>query len=491
MESITLRRPRLREADPNAVALILLHERQTMKTIIKNGTIVSDTESIKTDILIEDGRIKETAPGIEDAGAEVIDADGKLVLPGAVDAHTHMDLDVGFTRACDDFYNGTVAAACGGTTTIIDHMAFAPAGSYPWHQVHEYHKLADGNAVIDYGFHGVLQEKADERTLSEMKEIAEKEGITSFKLYLTYDFMLKDKDVFAVLKEAKKDNILITVHCENDGIVNYLRDAFGNEGKTDAEYHPKSRPAEAEAEAVNRMLYMAECADQAPLYIVHLSSKAGLKEVMRAKESGQKHFGVETCPQYLLLDESLYDDPKEGLKAIMSPPLRKAEDRAALWNALKDNVLDTVATDHCPFTFAEQKQRGAEDFRMCPNGAPGVEERLMLLYSEGVRKDRITLEQLVKYASANPARVFGLYPEKGVIKAGADADIVIIDPDKKTVITSDRMHGNADYTCYEGMELSGAIDMVMQRGRIIVKDNEFLGAKGDGRYLKRGISSIC
>ncbi|MCR4589833.1 MAG: dihydropyrimidinase [Lachnospiraceae bacterium] len=462
-----------------------------MKTVIKNGTVVSDTECIKADVLIEDGKIKEVAPRIDSSGAEETDAEGKLVLPGAIDAHTHMDLDVGFTRACDDFYNGTVAAACGGTTTIIDHMAFAPAGSYPWHQVNEYHKLADGIAVIDYGFHGVLQEKADERTLSEMKEIAEKEGITSFKLYLTYDFMLRDKDVFAVLKEAKKDNILITVHCENDGIVNYLRDSYGKEGKLSAAYHPKSRPDLAEAEAVNRMLYMAECADEAPLYIVHLSSEAGLKEVLRAREAGQKHFGVETCPQYLILDDSLYDDPKEGLKAIMSPPLRKGADRDALWKALKEDVLDTVATDHCPFTFSEQKQRGADDFRMCPNGAPGVEERLILLYSEGVRKNRISLPQLVKYSSANPARIFGLYPEKGAVKAGADADIVILDPGKKTLITSGRMHGNADYTCYEGMELDGAIDTVMQRGRIIVKDNEFTGAKGDGHYLKRGISSIC
>ncbi len=462
-----------------------------MKKVIKNGTVVSDKECIKADVLIEGETIKMVAADISEDGAEVIDAEGKVVLPGAIDAHTHMDLDVGFTRAIDDFYSGTVAAAYGGTTTIIDHMAFAPKGSYPWHQVKEYHRLADGNAVIDYGFHGVLQEKADERTLSEMKEIAEKEGITSFKLYLTYDLMLHDKDVFAVLKEAKKDNILITVHCENDGLVNFLREQYGNEGKLTAEYHPKSRPALAEAEAVNRMMYLAASAGEAPLYIVHLSSKAGLSEVENAKKRGQKHFGVETCPQYLILDDSMYDDPKEGLKAIMSPPLRKEEDREALWNALKRDALDTVATDHCPFTFEEQKQRGADDFRMCPNGAPGVEERLMLLYSEGVRKERITLPQLVKYTAANPARIFGLYPKKGLIEKGADADIVIIDPDKKTRFSRDFIHGNADYSCYEGMELHGGIDTVMQRGRIIVKDREFLGEKGAGQYLKRGISSIC
>ncbi|MCR5022998.1 MAG: dihydropyrimidinase [Lachnospiraceae bacterium] len=462
-----------------------------MKKIIKSGTVVSDTECIKADVLIEDELIKAVEPGINADDAEVIDANGKYILPGAIDVHTHMDLDVGFDRACDDFYNGTVAAACGGTTTIIDHMAFGPKGCYPWHQVEEYHKLADGNAVIDYGFHGVLQEKADERTLSEIKEISEKEGITSFKLYLTYDSMLHDKDVFAVLNEAKKDDVLITVHCENDGMINFLREKFGNEGKLTPKYHPLSRPAEAEAEAINRLLYLAECADEAPVYVVHLSSKAGLDEIITAKKRGRKHFGVETCPQYLLLEDDLYEDPREGLKAIMSPPLRKESDRNALWDALSNDILDTVATDHCPFTFEKQKQRGASDFRMCPNGAPGVEERLILLFSEGYGKGRLTLPQVVKYACTNPAKVFGLYPKKGVIKPSADADILIIDPDKKHTLTHADMHGNSDYTCYEGFEIKGMIETVMQRGRIIVKDNKFLGSKGDGHYLKREKSSVC
>ncbi len=459
--------------------------------LIKNGTVVNDTGAVRADVLIEGETVSGVEPGIVQEEAEIIDAKGKYILPGAVDVHTHMDLDVGFSRACDSFFSGTVAAACGGTTTIIDHMAFGPEGAYPWHQVKEYHSLADGEAVIDYGFHGVLQERADERVLSEMREISEKEGITSFKLYLTYDFMLKDLDVFRVLKEAKKDNILITVHCENDGIVNGLREEYGIEGKLSAAFHPMSRPAEAEAEAVNRMCCLAHCAGEAPLYIVHLSSLAGLKEVMRAKERGQKHFGVETCPQYLLLNDDRYEDPKEGLKVIMSPPLRKDADRMALWDALSKDLLDTVATDHCPFTFLEQKQAGASDFRKCPNGAPGVEERLLLLFSEGFKKGRITLPQLVKYVSANPARIFGLFPKKGLIAPGSDGDIVIIDPEKKRVLSKENLHGNSDYSCYEGFEIQGDIDMVLQRGRTIVKDNEFLGNKGDGRYLKRAISSLC
>jgi len=462
-----------------------------MKTVIKNGTVVSDSDCLQADVLIEDGIISEVSSSIAAPDAELIDAKDKLLLPGAVDAHTHMDLDVGFTRACDDFFSGTVAAAAGGTTTIIDHMAFGPKGAYPWHQVKEYNSLADGNAVIDYSFHGVLQERADDRTFAEIREIAEKEGITSFKLYLTYDMMLHDKDVFAVLNEAKRNNILITVHCENDGIINYLRDRCGKENKLSAAFHPKSRPPEAEAEAVNRMLYMAECAGEAPLYIVHLSSEAGVREVIAARKRGQKHFGVETCPQYLVLNDSLYDDPKEGLKAIMSPPLRKDSDRFCLWEALKNDILDTVATDHCPFTFKEQKQRGKDDFRLCPNGAPGVEERLPLLFSEGYMKKRLSLPQLVKYVSTNPARIFGLYPKKGVIRPGSDADIVIMDPGKSYTLTGETIHGNADYTCYEGIGIKGAIDMVILRGEVIVRDNKFLGKKGNGRYLKRGISSLC
>ncbi|MCR5788439.1 MAG: dihydropyrimidinase [Lachnospiraceae bacterium] len=461
------------------------------KILIKNGTVVSDTDSIRADVLTDGETIKAVAPDISDEEAVTIDADGMLILPGAIDVHTHMDLDVGFDRSCDTFYTGTIAAACGGTTTIVDHMAFGPKGALPWHQVEEYHRLADGEAVIDYSFHGVLQDKVDESVLTQMREIAEKEGITSFKLYLTYDSMLKDRDVCEVLAFAAENGILITVHCENDGIVNCLRDHYGAEGKLSASYHPKSRPAQAEAEAINRLLCMAECLDEAPVYIVHLSSKAGLEAVMRAKEKGRKHFGVETCPQYLLLDEALYDDPVEGLKAVMSPPLRTGADRDALWEALADDILDTVATDHCPFTFGKQKQRGRDDFRLCPNGAPGVEERLLLLYSEGCARGRLTLPQLVRYLCTNPARIFGLYPKKGILRPGSDADIVIFDPKAKGILTRKNLHGNADYTCYEGLETTGAVDTVIQRGQVIVKNNEFLGSRGDGKYLKRDISSLC
>ena len=464
-----------------------------MMTRIHGGTIVTETGMFKGDILVQDGKILEILRHDTDADVvtqETIDARGRYVLPGAVDIHTHMDLDVGIARVIDDFYTGTVAAACGGTTTIVDHMAFGPKGCSPWHQVKEYHRLADGNAAVDYGFHGVLQH-VDGQVLDDMAQIAEAEGITSFKVYMTYDYRLDDLDLMKVLERAGREHILIAAHCENHGIVTYWRERFEKEGKTQAKWHPVSRPAEAEAEAVSRLLYLARAAGEAPVYVVHLSTRKGLEEIRKAKGAGQKHIGMETCPQYLLLDEKMYDDPKNGLKALMAPPLRRQEDRDALWQALTGNELDTVATDHCPFTFAKQKQQGAKDFTKCPSGAPGVEERLILLYSEGVVKGRITLPQLVKFACANPARVAGLYPRKGVIEAGADADLVILDPRKEWKMATKLMHGNADYTCYEGMEIKGAVDRVLLRGKTVAKDGQFTGQRGGGQYLRRGRSILA
>ncbi len=461
-----------------------------LRTRIAGGTIVTEDGLIHGDVLIGDGRILEISQRTDGSDAEIIDAAGKYVLPGAVDIHTHMDLDAGIARVIDDFYTGTVAAACGGTTTIVDHMAFGPAGCSPWRQVKEYHRLADGIAAVDYGFHGVLQH-VDDAVLDDMADIAEQEGITSFKVYMTYDYRLDDLALMKVLERARREGILIAAHCENHGIVTHFRERFVAEGKTQARWHPVSRPPEAEAEAVNRLLYLARAAGDAPVYVVHLSSRLGLEELRRARAEGQRHLGAETCPQYLLLDAAMYDDPVEGLKVIMAPPLRKEEDRAALWEALSAGELETVATDHCPFTFAPQKQQGVHDFTKCPSGAPGVEERLILLYSEGVATGRITLPQLVKYACANPARVAGLYPRKGTLVPGADADLVILDPEKKWTLTTGRMHGNSDYTCYEGMEIRGAVERVLLRGKTIARDGAFTGQRGDGQYLRRGKSILC
>ena len=465
-----------------------------MKKLIKNGMIATENEVFRGDILIDGEKIIGIGSDIDASGAEIIDASGKYVLPGAVDVHTHMDLDVGMARAIDDFYDGTVAAACGGTTTIVDHMAFGPKDCSLWHQVNEYHRLADGNAVVDYGFHGVIQHPVTADRLGELAEIKEKEGISSFKVYMTYDFGLTDDELFNVLRAAKEAGIVITVHCENHGLLTQLRKEFVEQGHGEAKYHPLSRPPRCEAEAVNRMIHLAAVAGDAPLYIVHLSSAEGLHEVLRARAEHRPNLGVETCTQYLILTDREYEDPVEGLKAIMSPPLRKDQDREELWQALADGTIDTVATDHCPFHFREgkaEKQYGKDDFTKCPNGAPGVQERLMLLFSEGFMKGRISLPQVVKYSSSNPCRMFGLYPQKGSFEPGTDADIVIIDPEKKTLINKEYIRGASDYSCYEGMELEGRIDNVFLRGEEIVRDGDFLGKRGDGKYLRRENSVLA
>lgn len=461
-----------------------------MRTIVKNGLIVNESAAFPSDILIENGIIREIGQGLSCPDAQVIDAAGKYVLPGAVDVHTHMDLQAGANRAVDDFYTGTVAAACGGTTTIVDHMAFGPKDCSLWHQVEEYHRLADGKAVIDYGFHGVIQHVNCE-ILRQMGEIAQKEGITSFKVYLTYDFKIADGDLYQVLRQAKEDGLVIAVHCENDGVVNYLRSYYKSQGMVTPVYHAKSRPSRCEAEAVSRMIHLAAMAGNAPLYIVHLSCADSLAEVRKARAQHQKGLGVETCTQYLVLTEKLYEDPAEGLKAIMSPPLRTQKDCEELWAGIQDKLIDTIATDHCPFNFGIEKQLGRNDFTACPNGAPGVEERLPVIYSEGVAKGRISISDLVRVLCAEPSRMYGLYPKKGVIQPGADGDIVILDPTQERVITHGTLHSAVDYTCYEGLKVQGVIDLVMQRGKVIVKGNQFLGKKGDGQYFKRQKSILA
>lgn len=462
-----------------------------MKTLFINGTIVTDSGICQGNLLVEDGKISSFRHGLWDEEAKIVDIEGKLLMPGGVDVHTHMDLDVGIARAIDDFYDGTVAAVCGGTTSIVDHMAFAHEDCPLRHQAEVYHGLADGKSVIDYGFHGVLQLMNPDK-LEEMNVLAEEEGITSFKAYMTYgNNKITDEEMLLILKKAKEIGVVIPVHCEDDPIVESRKKYYGDLGKTEAKYHPLSRPDEAEAIAVRRLLALAHLAGDAPVYIVHLSSKAGLEAVQEAKLRGQKNIGVETCPQYLTLTDDCYENPKEGLKAIMSPPLRKEADINALWQALgEEKLIDVIATDHCPFTYAVQKQRGKEDFRNCPNGAPGVEERYSLIFSEGVQKGRISLNQFVRYVCTNPAKAFGLYPQKGTIMPGADADLVIMDGEKEWTLSWPYMHGASDYTCYEGMRVKGKIVSVYTKGKEVVRDGKFLGNKGDGKYLRRKRSML-
>lgn len=463
-----------------------------MKTVIKNGMVVTSGSSFPADILIEGEKIqsigtigKELYEQMGDV--QIIDAAGKYVFPGAVDVHTHMDLDVGISRAVDDFYDGTVAAACGGTTSIVDHMAFGPAGIPLHYMFHEYEKLAGGKAVIDYGFHGTMQH-LDDDILTELETMMA-DGIPSVKLYMTYNYKMNDAEILQTLRKMKEIHGITAFHCENHEVTEFLKKENREKGNLAPIYHAKSRPNAVEAEAVERVLRLARMAGDAPVYIVHLSCKESLEAVRAARKEGQKNIFVETCPQYLTLTEERYLD-EDGLKYIMSPPLRTQEDCDALWEGIADGSIQVVATDHCPFNYAKEKQMGKDDFTCCPNGAPGVEERFPILFSEGVKKGRITLQQLVQVACTNPCRIYGLEPEKGDIYPGADADLIILDPEKNYELTHDRMHGAVDYTMYEGKEIQGEIELVMQRGKVLVKENCFVGEKGAGRFLHRKPTNV-
>jgi dihydropyrimidinase len=475
------------------------------RILITNGLVVSEETESRADILIEGEKIKRIGknPGAAPAadrgtlssdrgirsGCEIIDAAGKIVIPGGVDVHTHLNLDAGLAVASDDFYTGTIAAAWGGTTTIVDHPAFGPPLCPLDHQIKKYHGLAEGRAVIDYGFHGVIQHVNDD-VLQDMETLSG-EGVTSYKIYLTYGFKLSDSDCYRVLKKAKDLGLTIAVHPENDGLVTFLREQFAARGETSPAYHPLSRPAECEAEAVNRMILLAKMAGDAPLYIVHLTNALGLEFITAARRRGQKNIWAETCPQYLFLDESLYSLPgAEGLKYLMCPPLRTRPDQQALWNALAREgtpAIDVVATDHCPFFFETQKMKGKDDFTKCPSGVPGIEERIPLMYSEGVVKGRISLRRFVDLCCANPAKRFGLYPRKGVIKEGSDADIVIIDGEKKVTIRKAALHENTDYTAYEGFKVQGWPECTISRGEVIVRGGNCTAAAGRGKFIKRAL----
>jgi dihydropyrimidinase len=397
--------------------------------------------------------------------------------------HTHFCLDAGIAVAQDDFYTGTVAAACGGTTTIVDHPGFGPAGCSLDHQIRLYHTLAHGKAVIDYSFHGVIQH-VDADVLRMMQTLAD-DGVTSYKVYMTYAYKLPDEDIYAVMKRAKELGVMIAVHPENDGLVNTRRRALSNNGCIAPKYHALSRPEPCEAEAINRAIQISAVAGDAPLYIVHLSNHLGMQYINLAKQNGIKNLFAETCPQYLLLDDACYER-EDGLKYILSPPLRAKANSALLWKDIQSGYIETIATDHCPFDFTLKKKLGARDFTECPNGMPGVELRVPLMFSEGVMKERISPVEFSRLCATNPAKLFGMYPQKGVIKPGSDADIVILDSQKGYTSSHEELHENVDYTPYEGMELLCRVDSVISRGDVIVKDNNYIGQKARGQFIKRG-----
>lgn len=456
-----------------------------MRTVIQNGRIVTATDDFTGDILIEDEHIAAVAaPGsfatLEDA--QVLEAREKYVLPGAIDVHTHMELPLPTTVASDDFETGTIAAACGGTTTILD-FANQQRGKSIEQALTSWHLKADDRAVIDYGFHMTITDlaSAPEETLDTMVDA----GITTFKLLMAYPgtFMVDDETIYRVLRHAARLGALVMVHAENGIAIDYIVRETVAGGHTEPRYHALSRPAILEGEATQRVITLATLTE-APVYIVHVTCIQALQAIAAARSKGLPVWG-ETCPQYLYLDESRLALPDfEGAKYVCTPPLRQQADIEALWQGLRRRELSVVSTDHAPFHWRGQKELGRDDFTKIPNGLPGVEHRVMLLY-KGVCEGRLTLNHFVELISTMPARLFGLFPRKGTIAPGSDADLVIFDPKKRLTISAANQHQRVDYTPYEGIEVQGVPESVLLRGRVIVRDGEYVGGKGGGQYLFR------
>jgi dihydropyrimidinase len=457
-----------------------------MRTLITNGTIVTADGSYVADVLIDGETIAQI--GRDPAGArvtadETLDATGKYVIPGGIDVHTHMELPFGGTAAKDTFETGTRAAAFGGTTTIVD-FAVQGKGQSLRDGLDAWHAKAEGNAVADYGFHMIMSDVNDS-TLAEMDTLVA-EGIPDFKLFTAYPgvFYSDDGAIFRAMQQTARNGGLIMMHAENGMAIDVVAAQTVAAGTTDPIGHGLARKAVFEGEATNRVIRLAEAAE-VPVYIVHLSAREALAEVRAARDRGSRVF-AETCPQYLFLSLDDLGNGFEGAKFVCSPPLRPKDHWDDLWSGLVKDDLQLVATDHCPFDFHGQKELGRGDFRKVPNGLPGVEDRVDLLHDGGVVAGRISRERWVEIISTAPAKLFGMYPRKGAIAVGSDADLVIYDPDRVRTISAASHHMDVDYSCYEGRSVRGASDVVLSRGSVIVRDGAFIGRKGHGRFIKRG-----
>jgi dihydropyrimidinase len=454
-----------------------------MKTLIRNGRIVTAVDDYRADILVDGETVSVIGAKLDMEADLVIDAAGKLVIPGGIDPHTHMELPFGGTTAADDFLTGTRAAAFGGTTTIID-FAVQYKGEALLQAVDNWHRKAEGKTAIDYGFHLITTELEDNQ-IEEMHTVMD-EGITSFKLFMAYPgvFLVDDATIFRAMSAAGERGGLICMHAENGIVINEIIKRALAEGRTAPKYHALTRPTIAEAEGVHRAIAIAEMAES-PVYIVHLSCADALNKVREARDRGIPAF-AETCPQYLFLSIDDYGDGFEGAKYVMTPPLREQWNQAELWKGLKMDDLQVISTDHCPFCMKEQKELGRDDFSKIPNGAPGVENRVPLIYNGGVVENRISLNRFVELTSTAAAKMFGLFPKKGTIAVGSDADLVIFDPHKEQTLSVKTQHMNVDYNTYEGKRIRGVVETVLSRGRVVIENGEYKGKPGDGQFLKRG-----
>ncbi len=453
--------------------------------VIRNGTVATAADVISCDVGIAEGRIVALGESLE--ADQVIDAAGKLVLPGGVDSHLHLDQPMGDGSVmADGFRSGTISAACGGTTTVIP-FACQVKGNTLRHAVQDYHARAEGEAVVDYAFHLIISDATEQVLGQELPSLID-EGYTSFKIYMTYDDLkLNDQQILDVLSIARRDGAMAMVHAENSECIAWLTEKLELAGDTAPHFHAASRPPVVEREATHRAISLAELVD-VPVLIVHVSGQEAIEQIRWAQNRGFRVY-AETCPQYLFLTaEDLHKDGFEGAKCMCSPPPRDKDSQESVWRALENGTFQVFSSDHAPFRYEDPKGKmlqGADaKFAYIPNGVPGVETRLPLLFSEGVGKGRINLRRFVELTSANPARIYGLYPKKGTIAIGADADIAIWDPDKEVEITNDILHHNVDYTPYEGIRVRGWPETVLSRGEVIVRDGEFCGAEGRGKFLK-------
>jgi dihydropyrimidinase len=459
-----------------------------LDTLIQGGTVVTAADTYKSDVGLKDGRIAAIAASLPaDSAKQVLNAAGCYVLPGGIDVHTHLDMPFGGTVSCDDFESGTIAAAHGGTTTLID-FAIQGKGQTLRQAFDTWMAKADRKAAIDYAFHCIATDLPDAR-LEEMDDLV-REGVSSFKLFMAYPgvLMLDDASIFKAMTRAAKNGALICMHAENGSAIDVIVRRALAEGKTAPKYHALTRPTTAEGEATARAIALAEMAG-APVYIVHLSCNDALEKVREARDRGLPAY-AETCPQYLYLSIDNFDVPGfEGAKYVFTPPLREKWHQEKLWQGLAADHLQVVSTDHCPFCYKEQKELGIGDFTKIPNGGPGIEHRLSLVFSGGVYGKRFSVNRFVELVSTTPAKLFGLYPRKGTIAVGADADIVIFDPDKEHTISAATHHMRVDYSMFEGIKVKGAPRQVLSAGRLIIDAGKFLGQPGQGRFLKRNTYS--
>ena len=453
-------------------------------TIIKNGTIITATDTTLADLGINGEKVSAIAAQLPAENAtNIIDAANHFLLPGGIDVHTHLDMPFGGTTSADDFQTGTTAAAFGGTTTLID-FAIQYKGQTLRHAFDTWMKKAHDKATIDFAFHCIITDLGSAQ-LEEMGQLI-REGVTSFKLFMAYPgvFMLDDASIFKAMREAAKHSGLICMHAENGPAIDVLVQQALAEGKRAPKYHALTRPTTAEAEATSRAIALAEMAG-APVYIVHLSCNDALEKVREARDRGLPAY-AETCPQYLYLSLENMDAPGfEGAKYVFTPPLREKWHQEKLWQGLAHDTLQVVSTDHCPFCFKEQKELGKDDFTKIPNGGPGIEHRLSLIYTGGVHAKRFSANRFVEVVSTAPARLFGLFPRKGTIAVGSDADIVIFDPAAHDVISAKTHHMRVDYSMFEGIAITGIPKTVLSRGQAVIDSGKFVGRPGSGQFLRR------